>query len=79
MQRGGSAHYRLRLAEHSDGEAPASLQAQHEQLVCKLEARRRQVRERVCAELGNLLPNSIETLAIRFEECGGCQRCEVLH
>lgn len=66
---------RLRLDEHTDGEAPAGLQAQHEQLVGKLEARRRQARERVCAELGSLLPNSIESLAIRFEECGGCQRC----
>lgn len=65
----------LRLDVHADATAPGELQKQHERLIAKLEAQRRQARERVRANLGSLLPNSVDALAIRFEACGACQRC----
>lgn len=66
---------RLRLDVHSDGEAPAELLAQHERVVGKLEARRSEARDRICANMGSLLPHSVDELIVRFEECAECQRC----
>jgi len=66
---------RLRLDVHADGLAPPELVAQHERVVEKLEARRRHARERLCAELGSLLPRNVEALVDQFETCADCQRC----
>ncbi|MGD8856069.1 MAG: 4Fe-4S dicluster domain-containing protein [Chloroflexota bacterium] len=66
---------RLQLSAHTDGVAPADLLAQHERVVEKLEARRRQTRERLTAELGSLLPQDVDALVDRFEACGDCRRC----
>lgn len=66
---------RLHLGTHTDGIAPPELLAQHERVVESLEARRRHTRERLCADLGSLLPRNVEALVDRFEACQDCQRC----
>jgi len=65
----------LHLDVHTDRVAPAELQVQHERVVEKLEERRRYTRERLCANLGELLPRNVEALVDRFEACQDCQRC----
>lgn len=66
---------RLRLDVHCDGIASPDLLDQHARVVEKLEARRRHTRERLCADLGSLLPRDVEALVNQFETCADCQRC----
>jgi formate dehydrogenase subunit beta len=71
----GATAKRLRLDIHSDGPAPSQLMEQHDRVVAKLQARRREARERICTDLGSLLPDSVDELIVRFEACADCQRC----
>jgi formate dehydrogenase subunit beta len=66
---------RLHLEVHVDGPASPELVAQHQRVVEKLEARRRQTRERLTAVLGPLLPRDVSALVDHFEACGDCRRC----
>jgi formate dehydrogenase subunit beta len=66
---------RIDLATHTDGPAPAHLLAQHDRIVDRLEARRQQTRQRLCDELGSLLPRTVDDLVEQFVACEDCQRC----
>ncbi len=66
---------RLRLGRLTDGPASLDFIAQHNRLVEKLEAHRQQTRQRLCDELGSLLPRDAAALVEQFEACADCQRC----
>lgn len=66
---------RLQLDANTDGTAPTNLLAQHDRVVAGLETRRQQTRQRLCDELGSLLPRTVDALVEQFVACEDCQRC----
>jgi formate dehydrogenase subunit beta len=65
----------LQLDELTQGEATASLIAQHESTLASLAAHRRRVRQRVTAYLSDALPRDVDSLNALMSQCHGCQLC----
>lgn len=71
----GSSAARFQLEKITEGRANPELVEQHTHVVERMVARHHATMERVSQHLGELLPQDIDALIDKLENCGDCQTC----